>query len=57
MSHEDHGEPAVFLFLEEELKDASACRCVEVARGLICDEEGRVQEQRSGDRDPLLLTA
>lgn len=54
---EDHGEATGALFFKEEFEDARTCGRVQVAGGLIGDENRWVEEQCAGDRDALLLTA
>ena len=42
---------------EQELEDLPADQRVEVAGGLVGDDQARVVDQRSRDRRPLLLAA
>jgi hypothetical protein len=43
--------------LAEQVEDRMASRAVEVARGFVCEHDGRPSHQCAGDGDPLTLAA
>ncbi len=51
-----HGHPALAIELDDELVDLIAGLRVEVAGGLVCEENTRLQHERTRERDTLLLT-
>ena len=53
--HDDHGAAGVDV--AQQLEDAASGALVEVAGGLVGQEDGGVVDQRAGDRHPLLLAA
>ena len=54
MRHHDNGLTLADKILEQ-LKDRGSSSRVEVSCGLVCDEDGRLADDRAGDADPLLL--
>jgi hypothetical protein len=56
MGDQNHGEPARLLLLEQELEHVITSGGVEVPCGLVCDENGRIQQEGAGYRDALLFT-
>src|ERR687887_221982 len=55
--HDDRRDPEAMVQLDEELVDALARRLVEVARGLVRQQQARLEDQRPCERDALLLAA
>ena len=54
---EHDGDPAVAVELLQEREDLEAGARVEVARGLVGQEQRRIGHERARDRDALLLAA
>ena len=57
MGHEHQRHAACRLLVEQGLEHLLSGPAVEVAGGLVGDQDRRVQEERPGDRDALLLAA
>ena len=57
MGDDDQGATPLLLLLAQEGKDLVTPFVIEVARGLIGEEHGRVLDQGAGDRHALLLAA
>ncbi len=57
MGDEQQREGAALLLLEEQLEHALAGGAVEVSGGLVGHEDGGVEQERTGDRNALLLAA
>ena len=57
VSHQHDRQAILAVELAEEVEDLLAGRGVEVAGGLVGDQQGAAVDQRPGDGDPLLLAA
>jgi len=55
--HEHQGGPAPPVQRQQELDDLLAGRGVEIAGGLVGQEQAGVERDRAGERDALLLAA
>jgi len=53
----DDGEPPLRVQLEEDTEDRPTRFRIEVAGGLVREDETRLRDQRAGDRHALLLAA
>ena len=57
MRHDDERGPTFAVEIEEEVEDLPRGCGIEVARGLIGEDEAGLEEERARDRDALLLAA
>ncbi len=57
MGHHDHGRTALVTELSEQAQDLPAVLAVEIAGGLVCQDQSRFGDQRAGDRDALHLAS
>jgi acyl-CoA thioesterase-1 len=55
--HQDDGDPLLLVELLEHLQHLLARARVEVAGGLVGEQQARLVDERAGDRDALLLAA
>jgi hypothetical protein len=53
----EQGRSALAVQLEEQIVDRLAGRAVEVAGGLVGEEQRRLEDHRARERDALLLAA
>ena len=56
MGHDQNGMPGVMQFVKQ-FQDHGLVRFVEIARGLVGQNQFRLIDQRAGDGDALLLAA
>src|SRR5690242_8715824 len=57
VGHHQHGLAVIANQPIEEIEDLVGALAVEVARGLVTQEKGRIGHDRARDADPLLLSA
>ena len=57
MSDEDESGAFSAVEVQEELEDGGAVGGVEVARGLVCQDDRRAKNEGTGEGDTLLLAA
>ena len=57
MRGDEHGHPALGAQREQQVDDFGAGRHIEVAGGLVGEQQPGRADQRAGDGDPLLLPA
>ena len=57
MGRDDQGRARLGVELDQQVEDALSRAGVEVARGLIGQDDSRPHGQGSGNGDPLLLSA
>ena len=57
MGYENDCEPVFLVECTDNRNDIQRAFRVEVSSRFVGEEDGRVVDERSGNRDPLLLTA
>ena len=57
VSDEDERGSLSTIQSEQEVEHVRAIAGVEIACGLICEHDGRAEDECAGERDPLLLSA